>query len=330
LFMKGSERAVTVPEISSSEGYKQQEVRHDPGRVYEFAGIEEYEAVSQYGSLPGCLQGTRIDGRLAVDAQGNLIIDREMRSLFDYFLSAIVEEGLDKVVGRIEEYIMLTLPAPASEKAMEVFHAYMDYSRSLQRFFPTVNADTDRKAFIAELKAAVSERRFSRRKYLPPEVVKAFFTEEETYDEFTLKRLEVEGDDALSEAEKERKVYALEEMLPVATKVDRRHFRKEIALNKQIEDLQKTQGNENQIYELRKGFYGSQAADRMADLDRKRSDLIRRIDSYRESKEMIMNMPSLTEQGRQIRIQDLEKKLFSEEELMEVHIREGSVAAATQ
>ena len=38
--------------------------------------------------------GTRIDGRLQQDAAGNLIVDGDVRRLFDYFLSAVGAEPL--------------------------------------------------------------------------------------------------------------------------------------------------------------------------------------------------------------------------------------------
>lgn len=291
-------------------------------RLFQFSSIAEYERKSQFGRLPKALQGTRIDGKLKVDDKGNLMIDHDMRALFDYFLVAANEEGPDIAVKRIEEYIRLTLPHPASEKAAAILQAYLDYNRSQKRFEPASGPSTDKKAFLTELRKAVSDRMDRRREYLEPDVVTAFFGEEEAYDAFTLRRLDVESDESLSLVEKEEKINQLEEQLPEAKKESRRRFRQELALQNQIQELQKIQGNEDQIHELHAGFYGREAADRLAGLDQKRSDFSRRIDSYRERKEKIMNTSALDHQEKQARIEALESKTFTETELREVRIRE--------
>ena len=298
-----------------------QSVINGDKQLYQFSSAEEYGKVSRYGILPVSLRDTQIDGSMKADANGNLIIDREIRSVFDYFLSAMGEEGLDTSVGRIEEYIKLTLPEPAAQKAMAILREYLEYSKSPQGFSPTVNADIDKKAFITELKDAINERSENRRKYMDPEVVKAFFSDEETYDTFTLHSLDIEKDNSLSAAQKEKMIYQLEEQLPADTRDDRRQFRKENALNKQIDELQKTEGNEDNIYDLRAGVYGKEAADALAALDQKRAELSQRINTYREEKNKILNMPGLTNETKQFQIETLGKRMFSEEELLEANIR---------
>ncbi|MCC0452966.1 lipase chaperone, partial [Pseudomonas aeruginosa] len=42
--------------------------------------------------LPTSFRGTSVDGSFSVDASGNLLITRDIRNLFDYFLSAVGEE----------------------------------------------------------------------------------------------------------------------------------------------------------------------------------------------------------------------------------------------
>src|SRR5690606_34167542 len=42
-------------------------------------------------SLPASVRGTEVDGRLELDAQGNLLITGQIRHLFDYFLSLVGE-----------------------------------------------------------------------------------------------------------------------------------------------------------------------------------------------------------------------------------------------
>lgn len=46
--------------------------------------------------LPTSFRGTSVDGSFSVDASGNLLITRDIRNLFDYFLSAVGEEPLQQ------------------------------------------------------------------------------------------------------------------------------------------------------------------------------------------------------------------------------------------
>lgn len=46
--------------------------------------------------LPTSFRGTSVDGSFSVDASGNLLITRDIRNLFDYFLSAVGESPCSK------------------------------------------------------------------------------------------------------------------------------------------------------------------------------------------------------------------------------------------
>ncbi len=81
--------------------------------------------------LPDSFAGTRVDGRLRADAGGNLIIDAEIRRVFDYFLASIGEEPLETSVARLRRYIETQLPEPAADHAIQLLSQYLDYKRQL-------------------------------------------------------------------------------------------------------------------------------------------------------------------------------------------------------
>ena len=53
-----------------------------------------------------------MDGRLQVDAAGNLLLELAVRDYFDYFLSAVDRSGLDAVIAALLADAGRRLPEP--------------------------------------------------------------------------------------------------------------------------------------------------------------------------------------------------------------------------
>src|SRR5699024_2093736 len=60
---------------------------------------------STLGEVPSSLSGTRVDGHVAADSSGQLIVSVGVKQMFDYFLSTLGEEDLNDVKGRIAFYL---------------------------------------------------------------------------------------------------------------------------------------------------------------------------------------------------------------------------------
>ncbi|PBD22627.1 lipase chaperone, partial [Pseudomonas aeruginosa] len=81
--------------------------------------------------LPTSFRGTSVDGSFSVDASGNLLITRDIRNLFDYFLSAVGEEPLQQSLDRLRAYIAAELQEPARGQALALMQQYIDYKKEL-------------------------------------------------------------------------------------------------------------------------------------------------------------------------------------------------------
>ena len=79
--------------------------------------------------LPTSFRGTSVDGSFSVDASGNLLITRDIRNLFDYFLSAVGEEPLQQSLDRLRAYIAAELQEPARGQALALMQQYIDYKK---------------------------------------------------------------------------------------------------------------------------------------------------------------------------------------------------------
>ncbi len=176
--------------------------------------FETREYVSKYGGLPTSLQGTRIDGDLVADANGQFLILPSTKKRFDYFLSAVSEEGLETAIGRIEENINHTLPPVAAEEALTILYSYINYKKSLQDVYKNKTGIPENSDHVADLRLIIETRKKLRRKYMTPDVVDAYFGDQELYDEFSLKCLELQLDNTLTSEEKQNKQRYLEKLLP--------------------------------------------------------------------------------------------------------------------
>src|SRR5690606_3894855 len=76
-------------------------------------------------SLPRSLRDIEVDGGLRADADGQLILDADIRRLFEFFLNAVGEEPADQVIARIRAYIQANLPPDAAAQAQQVLDEYL-------------------------------------------------------------------------------------------------------------------------------------------------------------------------------------------------------------
>jgi lipase chaperone LimK len=84
---------------------------------------------------PASLDGTDVDGRLVVDAHGDLVVSPEVRRFFEYFLSATGEDEDAAIRRRVEAAIDARVPPRAAAQARALFDrflAYREAARGLQ------------------------------------------------------------------------------------------------------------------------------------------------------------------------------------------------------
>lgn len=286
-------------------------------KIYHFSSINEYEQVSKYGKLPSFFEGTNMFTSLT-DENGNLLISRKILNLFEYFFLALSEEDMSKVTGRIREYLQLTLEDKAAREALSIFEDYLNYRKALSEFkssdkFVTMKAD--RTALFSELKAL-------RRQYFKPEVVEAFFSDEEASIDYSLQRKNIKADASLSEEQKNKMLTELEEQLPERQRDHIRHEREKEILERKIQDLQASGGNDGKIYELRKEFYGEIIANQITFMRDSSPEWKSRLEQYLKAKEIIVSNPDLTDEEKNHRLYEQRAEMFTEKEQLKVMYQE--------
>ena len=298
--------------------------------VHGFRTLAEYEAVSRYGRLPNSLTGLHVTWNIAADANGKLVVTRDLAALFEFFLSAHTEEGMEKSQGRIQEYLRGLLPEAAAGEALHIMRAYLAYKQGLQRFEPSSDAAAmggagraDQMATLGDIKAAMNQRAAARRQFLGSHVADIFFKEDEAYDAYTLQLLEAQANPSLSAANKESMIAQAEQLLPPDQRARVQQERKEATLNQRIEALRAQGGNEEAIRSLRTELVGAQEAQRLATVDQEHAAWMQRLHAYRNAKDGVLRQSSLSAEAKALMIDELERTQFTAEELREVQILES-------
>lgn len=267
-------------------------------------------------SLPGSLQGTEADGELEVDANGHLKITNGVRRVFDYFLSAVGEEPLDSLVARIRAYLRHKLPAMAATEAEQLLDSYLNYKRGLeavqqvQAGGSTLDLDAVRRQ-MQQVQAL-------RTQFFTPEVITAFFGDEDVYDRYTLARLEVMQNKSLTATQRAQQLSGLDDMLPAAMRESLKVVNQVQDLEALTQDWKRRGGSAAELRQIRESVVGPEASDRLEALDQERAGWDQRMGAWHKERQAILATTSLSETDRQRQVAELRGQRFSEAERVRV------------
>lgn len=274
--------------------------------------------------LPPSLQGTEVDGELEVDAAGRLRITGGIRRVFDYFLSAVGEEPLESILKRIRAYIRHKLPAGAAAEAERLLDNYIAYKKALDGI-PQVQASPGN-VDLAALRRQMQQVQALRTQFFSPEVITAFFGDEDTYDRYTLERLDVMQDKSLSPEQRAARLAALEQQLPESMRESIRVINQVQNLDAMTREWKQRGGTPAELRQIRESLVGPEAADRLEALDQENAQWDQRMAGWFAERDAILANKNLSEQDRQRAVEDARKARFNAQELLRAesleHIRD--------
>ncbi len=238
----------------------------------------------QLEPLPASEDGVKIEGAAQVDARGQLVMDIELRRLFDSFLAREGEEGRDAIRARIALRLQERLPPSAAQRAWDVLTRYLEYEDSLL----TLSGHDGSYESILESLRRQRELRIS---LLGRELSEAFFHEDDEYTEFALQYVDNLHERDLTAEQKLAITDAMLEALPEQTR-------------RLIEATGKP---------LREQQLGEEVADRIARRDQRRAEWRQRYDAYRRQAKAIARR-NLAETDKEQQIDRLRTDLFAPSE----------------
>lgn len=267
------------------------------------------------------LKGTKIHGNLRVDKNGNLIVEKSVKQLFDYFLNVSGEIPRADLIKQITAGIADYLAEPAQSQALELFADYLAYQSALQA---EINSGLYQVSpgNLDDLEATYQTRSQLRSFHLGNEAASAFFEEEEARDWYTVGKLRLRANTDLSDAEREAELNALESTLPESHKKVMYKQRDREAIRSKIDNLRKEDADIYVLQEEWSKHYDSETVARFVKLEASRSDWNNRYADYREKKErMAANFSS--EEAYSQALAQLKSSMFNGTEALRVSAKDS-------
>ena len=211
---------------------------------------------------------------------------------------------------RLEALVGQHFAPELATRALALAHRYVDYRVALGQLRPPAD-QTDPQA----LRTVLAERQKVRLQYFDGDEFNALFAQDLALDEYTLTRLEIARDSALSPDQKRNALQEAEQGLAPAVRAQRAEAVAHEGVAKQTAAFNAQGVDERTRYHQRSAEYGPEAAQRLTQLDREESDWNSRLDQYQQA---------LTGTQDPARLEPLRSRLFSSEEQLRV---EAALAA---
>lgn len=243
--------------------------------------------------MPRSLQDTEVDGNLRVDANGNLIVDAEVRYFFDYFLVATGEEPEANIRARVLAEIRKRLPPKAAAQAVDVFEQYMKYRDEVADL-------TSNPHGAEELEARLGDLKRIRREQLGPANAEAMFAEEEALDAVTVERKKIEADPSLTLEEKRLRSEALEAQLPPELRVARAQSMAPLRNLQEEQAMIAAGATPEDIRQFREQTVGPTAAQRLEQMEKEEAAFQARVAAFKVERQKMIEAGASPEQIRAV------------------------------
>ena len=256
------------------------------------------------------LECTTPDGAVTADADGELRVDRELRSFFDYFLSARGEVADAVLVDHVADALAEQLPASAAADGVLLFERYLRYADAARAALP---APIELQRPEATLRNLIELRRDA----LGATAAEAFFGTEERLERAALELYILHRDGASPE----RQSIARKRLDTARSAAERKARNKSLAPVRtaaKVDALRASGASERKVQAVRAEAFGDAAAERLAELDRSRAEWNLRIERFRADREALRAERALDDAERAVAIEMLLAERFSEQERLRV------------
>jgi lipase chaperone LimK len=230
------------------------------------------------------MSGTRPDGDVRRDAADHLVVDEELAYLFDYYLSALGEQPLPAIRAGIERELHQRLSAAAASEAVSLLDRYIAYKRALattERSLPSI-ADS---ATAARARLETMQR--LRYDYFSSAEAAGLFGASDARDRETIALLEgarQESSGAAAKRAASQVPSPAATALAAAERAERDAPVRILTLEANVQQARSRGADDNEVYRLRASTLSTEAAARLAEVDREETDWQRRIAAYRAAR----------------------------------------------
>ncbi|MBL8321693.1 MAG: lipase secretion chaperone [Acinetobacter sp.] len=254
-------------------------------------------------------QDTEINCQIRLDGAQRLIVNEQTRNCFEYFITQYGEKSIDQIKQDFGAYIRQSYKEPALSQILALWSRYIDYRERLGGLqAPDISQDDPQ-----YYRAIYAGMQNLRKQFFSGYEIEGLFGAENTYHEYTLKRMEVMNDKTLNEGEKAGKLKALFDELPQDWKENLEQLNKLEDLRKLTADIKARGGSAEEIRQMRTSLAGPEAAQRLEALDTQRADWKNKVNGYLAERDSIMQS-GMSNDAKQKAVQQLRGQHFQTRE----------------
>ena len=257
--------------------------------------------------LSASQQDTEINCQMQLDASNRLMVNEQTRNCFEYFITQFGEKNLQQIQQDFKAYIRQNYKEPALSQILDLWDRYIQYRQGLGQLSAPTGMNQEDPAYYRSIYTSTQNLR---KQFFSQYEIEGLFGTEDTYHEYTLDRMSVLADKSLSEAEKAQKLKALFQQLPQDWQENLEQLNKLEDLRKLTADIKARGGSSNEIRQMRLNLVGSEATQRLEQLDVQRSDWKNRVTGYLDERNQI-TQSGLSDPAKQQAIAQLRSKHFN-------------------
>lgn len=267
------------------------------------------------------MEGTSVDGQAKQSDDGNLVVNAELRLMFDYYLAAVGEKSIPEIKREIEKALDQKLKPQAATQAKELLTRYLGYKQALLEVeknsgasatTPAINTSNN---MISAMQKRWQSMQKLRLQFFSAQDSQALFGFDDAYDMDALARLEISQNTAYSDKQKQEKLQALDAAMSPELREAKNAPYQIIRLEEQAQQLRASGASEDDIYRMRAAAVSPEAANRLADLDREEAEWKTRIANYLEQKRQLLSRDEGKNMAEKITaLQQLRDRYFSIQE----------------
>ncbi|CAM3192135.1 lipase secretion chaperone [Moritella viscosa] len=282
--------------------------------------------------LPSSLLGSTLPLTLDVSESGELIINKKIQHLFDFYLSAMGEESLDIIVTRIKHSLTSQLVDPALTQGMEILTGYLQYLNEVsaikQQFEQNIDPNNTGEYALDNVIQVREMVLDARTRYLDSDVIDAFFGQADEYEDYMLSLAMINKNNELDTAEKQSAKAALDAAAPEWLLAQQRNANLLNKYRDQYKTLQEQGASQTELKDFTQQSFSPEVADRLATLDEKRQLWQAKLDEYKEQLAVITSATNnsdndTTSEQQQLEITQLREIYFTPQEIKRVSALDG-------
>lgn len=251
-------------------------------------------------------QDTQINCQLRLNKQSKLIVDTQTKDCFEYFITQYGEKELSQIKADFKHYIEQNYQEPAISQILNLWDRYLQYRERLGQ----IQQPTESQQNTSYYRKIFQSMHSIRQTLFSTYEIEGLFGTEDTYNEYTIKRMEVTDNKNLTEIEKAKKLKELFDELPEDWKENLEQINKLQDLTKLTDDIKARGGSENEIRQMRLNLVGPEATSRLEKLDVQNQQWKSKVNTYLNERDTVLQS-NMSESAKQQAIQQIKEKHFN-------------------